>query len=106
VAVGLGLQLVGLGVFLTPKRRSRPMPMGVAVARVLGVDPSIRFAMPEQYAAALSAWRHHVVQTRRQATAWRFAAMVSVSLCVGLSAALSASLVRPAVAFHYNAAGN
>jgi MFS family permease len=106
MATGLALQLIGLGVFLTPKRRPQPMPMGVAVARVLGVDPFIAMAMPAPYAAALSAWRKHVVQTRRQATAWRFAAIVSVSLCVSLAGALSAMLVRPAVAFHYSAAGN
>jgi MFS family permease len=99
LAVGLALQLIGLGIFLTPRRRTQPMPMGVAVARVLGVDPSIRFAMSEQYAAALSAWQH-VVQTRRQATAWRYAAVASMTLCVGLGAALSLTLVRPAVAFH------
>jgi hypothetical protein len=106
MATGLGLQLIGLGVFLTPNRRPQPMPMGVAVARVLGVDPFIAMAMPAPYAAALSAWRKHVVQTRGQAMAWRFAAIVSVSLCVSLAGALSATLVHPAVAFHYSAAGN
>jgi hypothetical protein len=106
MATSLGLQLIALGVFLTPKRRSRPMPMGVAVARVLGVDPTIPITMPAPYAAALSTWRKHVVHTRRQATAWRFAAIVSISLCVSLAGALSATLVRPAVAFHYSASAN
>jgi MFS family permease len=56
LAAGLALHLVGLAVFLSPKRRAQPMPMCRAVARVLGVDSSIRFDMPAQYAAALSAW--------------------------------------------------
>jgi MFS family permease len=100
LAVGLGLQLVGLAIFLAPKRRLLPMPMGVAVARALGVDPSIARAMPAPYAAALSAWRKHIVHTRRQATAWRFAAVASMALCVGLGGTLSLTLVRPAVALH------
>jgi MFS family permease len=100
LAVGLALQLVGLGIFLTPKRLPQPMPMGVAVARALGVDPSIARAMPAAYAAALSAWRRHIVHTRRQATAWRLAAVASMALCVGLGGALSLALIQPAVALH------
>jgi MFS family permease len=106
LATGLALQFVGLAIFLTPMRRTQPMPMGVAVARVLGVDPATAMAMPAPYAAALSAWRTHVVQTRRQATAWRFAAVASMTLCVGLAGALSLTLVRPAVAFHLVEATN
>jgi nitrate/nitrite transporter NarK len=100
LAVGLGLQLVGLAIFLAPKRRLQPMPMGVAVARTLGVHPSIAATLPAPYAAALSAWRKHIVHTRRQATAWRFTAVASMALCAGLGGALSLALVRPAVAFH------
>jgi hypothetical protein len=94
------LQLAGLAIFLVPKRRLLPMPIGVAVARTLGVDPYIAATLPAPYAAALSAWRKHIVHTRRQATAWRFAAVASMALCVGLGGALSVTLVRPAVAFH------
>jgi hypothetical protein len=100
LAAGLALQLVGLAVFLAPRRRPQPMPMALAVARAMGVDPSIAAAMPARYAAALSAWRQHVARTRRQATAWRFAAVASIALCVGLGGALSLVLIRPAVAFH------
>jgi hypothetical protein len=100
LAAGLALQLVGLAVFLAPRGRPQPMPMARAVARALGVDPSIAAAMPLRYAAALSAWRRHVVRTRRQATAWRLAAVASMALCVGLGAALSLALIRPALAFH------
>lgn len=100
MATGLGLQLIGLGVFLAPRRRAPQMPMAVAVARALGLDRSIAMAMPAPYAAALSAWRRHIVHTRRQATAWRFAAVASMTLCVGLGGALSLTLARPALAFH------
>ncbi len=100
LAAGLTLQLVGLAVFLAPRRRPQPVPMALAVARALGVDPSIAAAMPTCYAAALSAWRRHVVRTRRQATAWRLAAVASMALCVGLGGALSLALIGPAVAFH------
>jgi hypothetical protein len=100
LAAGLALQLVGLAVFLAPRRRPQPMPMALAVARALGVDPSIAAAMPARYAAALLAWRQHVVRTRRQAAAWRLAAVASMALCVGLGGALSLALIRPAVAFH------
>jgi MFS family permease len=100
LAAGLALQLISLAVFFTPKRRARPIPMAHAVARALGIDASAAEAMPSQYKAALSAWRRHVGQTRRQAIAWRFAAVASMTLCVGLAGALSLTLVRPAVAFH------
>jgi MFS family permease len=100
MAAGLGLQLVSLGVFLAPKRTPQPIPMAGAVARALGIDASAAETMPSQYKAALSAWRRHVAHTRRQATAWRFAAVASLALCVGLAGAVSLALVRPAVAFH------
>ena len=100
MATGLALQLISLAVFFAPKRRAQPLPMAHAVARALGIDASAAEAMPSQYKAALSAWRRHVAQTRRQATAWRFAAVASMTLCVGLAGALSLALIRPAVALH------
>jgi MFS family permease len=100
MGTGLGLQLIALALFLAPRRQPKQMPMSVAVARALGLDPSIAAAMPARYAAALSAWRQHVAHTSRQVTAWRFAAAASMALCFGLGGALSLTLVRPAVAFH------
>jgi MFS family permease len=38
LAAGLALQLVGLAVFLAPRRRPQPVPMALAVARALGVE--------------------------------------------------------------------
>jgi MFS family permease len=100
MGAGLALQLISLAVFFTPKRRARPIPMAHAVARVLGIDASAVESMPAQYRAALSMWRRHVAHTRKQATAWRFAALASMTLCVGLAGALSLALIRPAVALH------
>jgi MFS family permease len=100
MAAGLALQLISLAVFFAPKRRAQPLPMAHAVARALGIDASAAESMPSQYKAALSAWRRHVAQTRRQTTAWRFTALASMTLCVGLAGALSLTLIQPAVAFH------
>jgi MFS family permease len=100
LAAGLALQLISLNVFFAPKRRAQPTPMAHAVARALGIDASAAEIMPSHYRAALSAWRRHVAHTRRQAAAWRFAAVASMTLCIGLGGALSLALVRPAVAFH------
>jgi MFS family permease len=94
MATGLGLQLVALGLFLTPRRRAKQMPMSVAVARALGLDPSITAAMPAHYAAALSAWRRHVVHTHRRVTAWRFTAIASMGLCTALCTSLFVALDR------------
>jgi MFS family permease len=94
MATGLGLQLVALGLFLTPRRRAKQMSMSVAVARALGLDPSITAAMPAHYAAALSAWRRHVVHTHRRATAWRFTAVASMGLCTALCTSLFVALDR------------
>jgi MFS family permease len=100
MAAGLALQLISLALFFAPKRRVQPVPMAHAVARALGIHPSAAEIMPSHYRAALSAWRRHVAQTRRPATAWRFAAVASMALCVGLAGALSLALIRPAVALH------
>jgi MFS family permease len=94
MATGLGLQLIALGLFLTPKRRPKEMPLAVAVTRALGLDSSVTAAMPAHYAAALSAWRHHVVHMRRRATAWRCTAVASTALCAALCASLFVALGR------------
>jgi hypothetical protein len=100
MAAGLGLQLVSLGVFFAPARTPQPVPMAHAVAWALGIEPSTAENMPSHYREALSAWRRHVVDTRRQAKAWRYAAVASMVLCVGLAGALSLAVIRPATALH------
>ena len=98
MAVGIGLQLVSLGWFLTAPRRRPQTSMADAVTRMLGLDSPI--LVPAAYSAALSAWTRHVQHARRQASAWRFAAAASVLLCAGLAAALSMTFPRPAIALH------
>ena len=93
VAVGLSGRL-----FFAPKHTRQPIPMAHAVARALGLDASAAEIMPLHYRAALAKWRRHVVDARRQATAWRVSAVASMALCVGIGGVLSLALVRPAVA--------
>jgi hypothetical protein len=106
MAAGLGLQLISLGVFFTPSRTPQPIPMARAVARALGIDLSPAETMPLRYQAAVSAWRRHVVDTRRHAKAWRYAAVASMALCVGLAGALSLALIHPAIALQVAESGS
>jgi hypothetical protein len=106
MAVGLALQLISLGVFFTPTRTPQPIQMTHAVARALGIDLSPAETMPLRYQAALSAWRPHVVDRRRHAKAWRYAAVASMALCVGLAGALSLALIHPAIALHVAESGS
>jgi MFS family permease len=96
MAAGLGLQLIALGVFFLPQLRPHPAPMARAVARVLGLaQPSLQTVRP-----VYSSWTHQVELARTQRAAWAFAAAASAALCVGLAAALSIAISRPAVALH------
>lgn len=99
LAVGIGLQLVSLGWFLTAPRRRPQTSMADAVTRMLGLD-SPPVLVPAEYRAALSAWTQHVEHARRQARAWRLAAAASAVLCAGLATSLSLAIPRPAVALH------
>jgi predicted MFS family arabinose efflux permease len=94
MATGLGLQLIALGFFLTPKPRRRPAAMAHAVARSLGGSPS-RIVRP-----VYSSWTRQVEIAHRQRAAWRLAAAASATLCLGLVAILSMAISRPAVALH------
>ncbi|MFZ1102182.1 MAG: hypothetical protein WAN86_04950 [Hyphomicrobiaceae bacterium] len=96
MAAGLGLQLIGLGVFFAPKRRLKPAPMAHAVSRALGFgETPSRIVRP-----AYSSWTHQAEIARRQRAAWRFAAAASAVLCMGLTATLSMTVTRPAIALH------
>jgi MFS family permease len=99
MAVGIGLQLVSLGWFLTAPHRRPQTSMTDAVTRMLGLEQA-PVLVPAGYKIALSAWTQHVEHTRRQAKAWRLAAAASVVLCVGLAASLSLTWPRPAIALH------
>jgi MFS family permease len=96
MAVGLGLQLIALGFFLTPKRRLKPAPMANAVVRALGVaEAPSRIVRP-----AYASWKHQAEIARSQRAAWAFAAAASAALCVVLALALSTAISPPAVALH------
>jgi MFS family permease len=105
MVVGIGLQLVSLGWFLTAPRRRPQTSMADAATRMLGLDPPPAL-VPAEYRPALSAWTQHVQHARRQARAWRFAAVGSGVLCAGLAASLSLTLPRPAIALHVVNSGN
>jgi nitrate/nitrite transporter NarK len=97
MATGLGLQLIALGVFFTPKPRLEPALMAHAVASALGLG---RPASPTVLRPAYSSWTRQAELARSQTAAWRFAAAASAALCVGLAATLSMAISRPAVALH------
>jgi hypothetical protein len=96
MAACLALQLTSLGVFFAPKLRPKPTPMVHAVASALGFSRSpLRIVWP-----VYSSWTHQHELARRQRAAWRFAAVASGALCVGLAAALSITISRSALALH------
>jgi hypothetical protein len=96
MAAGLGLQLVALGVFFTPRRRVKPAPMAHAVARAMGFGQApLPIARP-----VYMPWTYQEELVRRQRAAWRFAAAASAVLCVSLAAMLSMAISRPAIALH------
>jgi hypothetical protein len=97
MAAGLGLQLLALGVFCAPRRRLRPTPMAVAVARALGYDmASIAPASP----AGVPAWAQHVRLLRTYATGWRLAACATTIVCIVLSSLLSTAVDRAGAALY------
>jgi type IV secretory pathway TrbF-like protein len=96
MAAGLGLQLVALGLFFTPRRPLKPSPIAHAVSRML----DFRGASPQVVRPIYSSWTYQAELARRQRAAWRFAATASMALCMGLAAALTMTITRPAVALH------
>jgi MFS family permease len=96
MAAGLGLQLIALGVFFTPRRRLTPALMAHAVARALGFGRApLPIARP-----VYASWTYQAELARRQRAAWALTAAASAALCVGLAATLSITISRPAVALH------
>lgn len=100
MAASLLLQLAALAWFaLLP--RSQPVPaMARAVSRSLGITHSLPTSAATPYPNAALAWEHRAEVVRQQASGWRFAAIASTMLCTGLTAALSMTISRPAVAVH------
>ena len=99
MAATLVLQLAALVWFATPRRLPRP-----AMARAARRSQSVTRAWPATamtpYTTAALAWTRHAELVRKQAVDWRFAAVASAMLCIGLAAALSTTMSRRAVAVH------
>lgn len=94
----LVLQLAALAWFVLPAQRLPVSAMARAASRSLtNAWPA---SAPSPYATAALPWAHHADLVRKQAAHWRFAAAASGMLCIGLAAALSATISRPAVAVH------
>jgi MFS family permease len=93
---GLILQLISLAIFFTPRRRLKPAHMVHAVVRALSVSEAPLNMVPPMYAS----WTRQAEIARRQRAAWRFAAVASTALCLGLAATLSMVASRPVVALH------
>jgi MFS family permease len=91
------LQLVAFAWFALPPRRL-PAP---AMVRATSRSLSAAHAWPARppYTAAL-AWTRQAELVRKQVADWRLAAAASAMLCIGLAAALSTTVSRPAVAVH------
>ena len=100
MAASLLLQLAALAWFaLSPRSQSGPA-MARAVSRSLGMTHALPTTAATPYPNAALAWEYHVEVVRKHASGWRFAAIASAMLCTGLTAALSMTISRPAVAVH------
>jgi MFS family permease len=97
MAVNLVLQMAALAWFAAPQRLAVP-----SMARAVSRSPYKAYLWPvtasASYPTAGLAWARHA--DRRQLASWRLATAATAMLCVGLTAALSTTLSRPAVAIH------
>jgi MFS family permease len=94
------LQLVAFAWFVLPPRRLPAPAMARAASRPLSAAHAWPASAPLLDITAAPAWTHQAEFVRRQAADWRFAATASAMLCMGLGAALSMAIGRPAVAVH------
>ena len=100
MAVTLVLQLAALAWFASSPRRLPASAMARAASRSLRVADVWPATPTTPYTRAALAWTQHVELARKQALGWRLAAAASATLCIGLAAALSMTISRPAVAVH------
>jgi hypothetical protein len=100
MAAALALQLAALAWFASSPRRLPAPAMTRAASRSLGVAHSRPATATSRYTRAALAWTKHAKLVRHQAAGWRLAAAASAMLCIGLAAALSVTISRPAVAIH------
>jgi len=100
MAVTLVLQLAALAWFASSPRRLPASAMARAASRSPRVAHAWSATAPTPYTTAALVWTQYVELVRKQALGWRLAAGASAMLCIGLTAALSITINRPAVAVH------
>jgi MFS family permease len=100
ISATLVLQLAALAWFAWSPRRLPAPAMASAASRSVGVANAWPVKAMSPYTSAALAWTQHVELVRKHALGWRLAATASAMLCIGLAAALSLTISRPAVAIH------
>ncbi len=98
MAATLVLQLVALAWFASSPLRLPALARAASRSRRVAHPWSAAPTTP--YTRAALAWTQHAELVRKQAAGWRLAAAASAMLCIGLTAALSMTIGRPAVAVH------
>jgi MFS family permease len=98
MATSLVLQLAALAWFALAPLRQRAPTAARAASRSLRVAHVWPATATTPYTRAALAWTEHVGLVRKQALGWQLAATASALLCIGLTAALSMTINRPAVA--------
>lgn len=86
MAIPLVLQLVAVGWFAVPRRRSN-FVIGSTMASLAASSPGVSFA-PAPYAVHFSTRRDHALRAHRRAARWRIAAVASTLVWVALASAL------------------
>ena len=101
MAATLVLQLAALAWFASPPRRLPAPAMARAASRSLSVSPRMAGDSDDTLHNELR-WRGHSMwsSSASKPRAGGFAAAASAMLCIGLAAALSMTISRPAVAVH------
>jgi MFS family permease len=99
MATILVLQLVAFAWFAASPQLS-PTPTPRALFGKRRTTQSWASTALSAYTSPAMAWMQHAALVRQQARSWRLAAIGSLMLCVGLAAALSMSISRPALAIH------
>ena len=100
MAATLVLQLVALVWFASSPRRVAASAMARVASRSLPVTNFWPAMATTPCTSAGLAWTQHAEVVRKQAADWRLAAAASAMLCIGLTASLSMTISRPAVAVH------
>jgi MFS family permease len=100
MAAALALQLVALAWFASSPRRLPAPAMARAASRSLSVTNFWPTTATTPYPRAALAWTQDAEVVTKQAAGWRLAAAASAVLCIGLTASMSITISRPAVAVH------